>query len=601
MGGLLEDLVRGCPRRGARRRSSRACGRRAPSLGRGRGRSRASRGRSAAQDGGGVVEEVGARRWRRGPANGSSSSSTSARPRARVRGAPAAPRRPRACAAGRSASEPTPSASRAACAWPRRSARGVPHQPSAASTFASTLRRASAGVWSAAATRPAASIVPESGSDQPAERRQQSRLARAVRTEQRHDLAPAQLHVETSRDHGGARRGATRHAAGAAGRGSRHDGRRRAPAGVALLSDREPRREDEDEAEQDQPDARSRARTRRPRPAVSTALASVCVWPWMLPPTSTIAPTSENAEPSAAIAAASTPTRASRRASSRHAQPRWRRARAPGRAAPAGTALDGGGASERDDDRDREHRLGEDHRRRRCRSGAGRPSGAFRNSSSATIRPTTTGGSPRPAFADRERRAAPAEAPERRAARRSGGRSRARSASTRSATCMRHAEDARGSRGRRGRAGRPRHFRPSQMNCIYFALDVDDAAVREPVDRADALPLPTTRAPFSLIVRTCSPWRTTTVLPLGVVADERHVLVREQVGELQRGQRREQERDREHDAEVEQVDEAVERVAAAVAARARARGLHLARSSPSSLVRGRASAATYSRSDRSWP
>ena len=47
----------------------------------------------------------------------------------------------------------------------------------------------------------------------------------------------------------------------------------------------------------------------------STALASVWVSPWMLPPTRITAPTSAKAEPTAAMVAASTPTRASRRAS----------------------------------------------------------------------------------------------------------------------------------------------------------------------------------------------------------------------------------------------------------------------------------------------
>ena len=150
---------------------------------------------------GGVAQQRGAGRRvdaRRTARRAAATSARSAIARARCtrRASP-----PESAPAGRSASSPTLQAlqrldARAPAARP--SAR--PTTPSAASTFARTERRASAGACSAAATRPSASTRPATGSQQPGERRQQRRLARAVGPEHGDELAAAQLEVDAGRD-----------------------------------------------------------------------------------------------------------------------------------------------------------------------------------------------------------------------------------------------------------------------------------------------------------------------------------------------------------------------------------------------------------------
>ena len=134
-----------------------------------------------------------------------------------------------------------------------------------------------------------------------------------------------------------------------------------------------------------------------------------------------------------------------------------------------------------------------------------------------------------------------------------------------------------------------------------LALDVDEPPVLQAEHLADA----TAGARHGLLAQAHGLDRLALLddqrLAVGLGAQDRHVLLRQQVGEVDGLQRGEQEGHREHDAEVEEVYEAVERVAAAVAAPAGARVDAAARDGVHRLGSGGSRAATtYSRSDRSW-
>ena len=115
-------------------------------------------------------------------------------------GARAVARRPTAClpcgrSGDRPSSPPAPPAARS-----RRWARGTPHQPSASSTLAVTVRRARSGDCSASATRPERVIAPAGGCKRSRQRLQQRALTGAVGAEYGDELAGPQLEAHVA-DH----------------------------------------------------------------------------------------------------------------------------------------------------------------------------------------------------------------------------------------------------------------------------------------------------------------------------------------------------------------------------------------------------------------
>ena len=128
----------------------------------------------------------------------------------------------------------------------------------------------------------------------------------------------------------------------------------------------------------------------------------------MLPPTRTTAPTSDSAEPTAAIARRQEPDPRLAQRERRHLHPAGaERARLVEQARRHGLDRRGG---ERDDDRQREQRL-RDEDALDGEEQVHRPSGASGNISSASTSPTTTGGRPSPALASDERDPRPRNRP----------------------------------------------------------------------------------------------------------------------------------------------------------------------------------------------
>ena len=481
-----EYLARGRRRRRSGRRAGRGRGRRAPRPRRDRGRPRGWRAarRAAPRRRRRAARRGSARRGRRTARRAAATSGSSASARARCTRRASPPDSAR----GRPLRQVRPRPSRAA----RPSARS---RRSRARNAPPAQRRLDVGARRAVGERRRLqrgghAAVPLDGAarrpEQTRERGEQRRLARAVGAEDGRATSPARsVEVDIAHHHrpGHAR---TRERRAPRSSGSLTTGGRAAPARRRCCSTRERGGEQQHEAEQDRCRARSRAPYSPAETRTSTALASVCVSPSMLPPTSTTAPTSANAEPDRG-------DRRREHADARLAQREHgdRGARGAERARlveqPVGQRLHGRGG-ERGDDREREHRLGEDHAverveqveaRRAARRGTAAARRRGRRSRAAA--PCRRWRAPAPAARPRKR-----PRPEREAERQADGEREQRRPERHP---QRDADDAEHLVVAAERAGRPPARSPSQRNSTSGLLGVDEPPVGEPVDAADPLAL----------------------------------------------------------------------------------------------------------------
>ena len=365
----------------AARRAGRARGRRAPRPRRGRARRRPSRAAGRRSAGGRVVEQVGAGRRVEPGERLVEQQHVGLAARWRGRGGRGAPRRPTAPAAGRSAR----------CSAPMRCQRGERALASLRGAGRPT-RRARPRRWRAPcgwrAPGPGArrrrgrarSIVPPRGRDQAGERGEQRRLAGAVGSEHGEDVAAAQLEVDVVDDGRAGARGRERRAPRAAAR-SRRAAEHRFSAWRCWIAVSAAARSRTSRAAGCR--ARSRCRTRRRTRGRARRWRASASGPRCCRRRGRRRRPRRTRSPAAAMVAARTPMRASRSASAATAVREAPNARAWSSSA-ARQRLDGGGG-ERGDDREREHRLGEDHAVRACR--AGRARRAARRGTAAARRP----------------------------------------------------------------------------------------------------------------------------------------------------------------------------------------------------------------------